>query len=110
LRKPGDNIRNYHAELKCVLASLQSAAENLRDVWLPIGPGETPNMKVNIIPCILCIIQDMQEGDMLCGRFGPHTPGIQRHCRSCDIDYDNLDNPDIDCKKLFANPLHQIAL
>jgi len=110
LRQTGDNLRNYHAELKAVLSSLQTAAFHLKNVVLPIGPGPNPQMIVNIIPCILCIIQDMQEGDMLCGRYGPHTPEIQRHCRACDIDYDNLDNPQIICKPLFASTMHCIAL
>jgi len=110
LRKPGDNIRNYHAELHAVLASFQSAADHLKDVWLPIGPGHNPKMQVNIVPCILCIIQDMQEGDMLCGRYGPHTSGIQRQCRSCDVNYENLDNPNIECARLYALPMHNIAM
>jgi len=109
LRKPGDNLRNYHAELKVVLSSFKSSAQQLKNVVLPIGPGPNPQMIVNVIPCILCIIQDMQEGDMLCGRFGPHTPEIQRQCRACDINYDNLDNPNIICKRLYASTMHTIA-
>jgi hypothetical protein len=40
----------------------------------------------------------MQEGDQLCGRFGPHTPNIARHCRACNIKYEYLD--------LFNAPWH----
>ena len=85
---PGDNIRNYHAQLHQVLDSFRNAAPRLQNVVLPIGP--TGSMQVDIVTCILFIIQDMQEGDMLCGRFGLHTPQIQRHSRSCNIDYKGL--------------------
>ena len=104
---PGENIRNYHAQLSRVLESFRHAVPRLRDVVLPIGP--TGAMQVDIIPCILFVIQDMQEGDMLCGRYGPHTPQIQRHCRSCNVDYSGLAQPDVACKYLYAEPMHVIA-
>ena len=34
-------------------------------------------MNVDVIMYILFVIQDMQEGDMLCGRFGLHRAGAQ---------------------------------
>jgi hypothetical protein len=58
---------------------------------------------VDIMTCILFIIQDMQEGDVLCGRFGPHTPQIQRHCCSCTVEFNLSDDPDAAaCRYLFA--------
>ena len=63
----GDNIRNYHAQLIMVLQSFRTSKSRLHGVTLPIGPLGV--MTVDIIPCILFVIQDMQEGDMLCGRF-----------------------------------------
>jgi len=108
LRKTGENIRNYHAELEVVLHSFQHALPRLRGIWLPLGPNK--KIQVNIIPCILFIIQDMQEGDMLCGRYGPHMERIQRQCRACDINYANLSNPEVQCKWIFAHPMHRIAV
>ena len=67
----GDNLRNYHAQLKVVLKTFQTANDCLKNVTLPLGP--TGEMTVDIETCILFIIQDMQEGDMLCGRYGIHT-------------------------------------
>jgi hypothetical protein len=66
-------------------------------------------MCVDIVTCILFIIQDMQEGDMLCGRFGPHTSLIQRQCRACDIGYFALNDPYIACRYLYSEPMHLIA-
>ena len=108
VQRQGDNIRNYHAQLQAVLSTFTAAEPRLRSVQLPIGP--TGSMTVDVITCILLVIQDMQEGDMLCGRFGPHTPGIRRQCRSCDVSYPNLDDPYIQCQLLEADPMAQIAL
>ena len=72
----GNAIQKDHKELDGVLESFRKSSPHLRGVYLPIGPkGE---ICVNIVACVLFIIQDMQEGDMLCGRYGVHTSGIQR--------------------------------
>ena len=47
---------------------------------------------------------------MLCGCFGPHTPGIQRHCCACNVSYESLDDPMVSCKYLYAAPMALIAL
>jgi hypothetical protein len=106
-QRQGDNIRRYHAQLSAVLNSYQLAGPQLRNVQLPLGP--TGSMCVDIVTCILFIIQDMQEGDMLCGRFGPHTSLIQRQCRACDIGYFALNDPYIACRYLYSEPMHLIA-
>ena len=105
--KPGDNIRNYHAQLSAVLSSFCKADARLLNIKLPIGPHGV--MNVDIITCLLFVIQDMQEGDSLCGRYGPHTPQIQRHCRSCNVLYNHLDLPKKQCRYLYAAPMAMIA-
>ena len=89
----GVNMRNYHAQLRVVLSSFETANARLRNITLPLGPDKS--MCVDIVTCILFVIQDMQEGDTLCGRYGPHTPQIQRHCRACDVSYGNLENQNV---------------
>jgi hypothetical protein len=106
-KKLGVNIRNYHAELRVVLETFRSANDRLRNITLPLGPDKS--ITVDIVTCILFVIQDMQEGDMLCGRYGPHTPLIQRHCRSCDVSYEELDNPEINCRYLLSRDMDRIA-
>ena len=59
----GNNIRNYHAELYAVLHSFTTAGPRLRNIMLPLGPKGA--ICVDIITCILFVIQDMQEGDAL---------------------------------------------
>ena len=103
----GNNIRNYHAELYTVLQSVTMAGPQLRDVMLPLGP--TGSMCVDVVTCILFVIQDMQEGDALCGRFGTHTIGIQRHCRACDVSTKQLDYPNAACSFLLAADMALIA-
>ena len=81
----GNNMRNYHAELYAVLQPFTTAGPCLKNVLLPIGPNGT--MRVDVVTCILFIIQDMQEGDSLCGQYGTHGVGIQCHCRGCNVNH-----------------------
>ena len=106
MQDTGSNLRQYHQQLSTVLQSFQHSAHRLKDIVLPIGP--TGSMRIDIVTCILFIIQDMQEGDALCGRYGPHTPQINRHCRSCNVNYEQLDDPEIKCQYLYAEPMHII--
>ena len=46
---------------------------------------------------------------MLCGRYGPHTPQVQRHSRACTVNYDNLDNLEDRCSYLLAPKMAQLA-
>ena len=103
----GDNIRNYHVELRAVLESFKNSATALEGVFLPIGPSRL--MKVDIVICLLFVIQDMQEGDMLCGRYGTHTSGVKRHCRNCDVGYDKLDDPNVCCNYVLDSDMKAIA-
>ena len=105
--KLGDNIQNYHAQLQVVLSSFRTSSLRLQNVQLPFGL--TGSIYVDIITCILFVIQDMQEGDALCGRYGLHTPQIQRHCRSCHVSYTQLDPPIFTCRYLLATPMAMIA-
>jgi hypothetical protein len=62
-KSQGDNVRDYHAQLYKVLESFTRAGPQLCNVvTLPIGP--TGSMCVDIVTCILFVIQDMQEGDL----------------------------------------------
>ena len=103
----GDNIRNYHKQLSAILQTFKHASNRLTDILLPIGPNGF--MKVDIVVCLLCIVQDIEEGDRLGGRFGPHKPTILRQCRTCDVNWDNLEDPFVVCEQLHALQMHKIA-
>jgi hypothetical protein len=62
-KNQGDNVRNYHQQLYKVLESFTTAGPRLCNVTLPIGPKGF--ICVDIVTCILFVIQDLQEGDML---------------------------------------------
>ena len=109
MNKLGNNMRNCHAELYAVLQPFTTAGPRLRNVLLPIGPNGSP-MRVDIVTCcILFIIQDMQEGDSLCGRYDTHGVGIQRHCRGCNVNHEDLDNLNVMCSCLLATNMAAIA-
>ena len=87
------------------------AGPQLTNLLLPICPNG--RMQVDIVICILFVIQGVREGDMLCGCYGLHGSGIQRHCRACDLNHEHLDNPNVQCK--FSRPtkwpsLHAIPI
>jgi hypothetical protein len=43
----------------------------IANITLPLGP--VGFIMVNVIPCMLFVIQEMQEKDTLCGNFEPLT-------------------------------------
>ena len=103
----GDNIQTYHAQLSAVLQLFQLSGPYLQNVVLPLWP--TGSICVDIVTCAPFIIWDMQEGDMLCGRFGPHTSQIQHQCCACNIGYFELNDPDVQWWYLYAAPMQDIA-
>jgi hypothetical protein len=46
---------------------------------------------------------------MLRGRYGPHTPEIQRKLRLCNVDYKGLACCNRRCIYLYADPKHSMA-
>ena len=66
-------------------------------------------LKCDIVTCLLYVIQDIQEGDSLCGRFAPHTSKIQCQCRGCDVSFEKLDDPTVPCVYVEAARMHEIA-
>ena len=46
---------------------------------------------------------------MLCGRYGTHTSNIYRHCRACDVSWEDLDNPDVIFEKVNAADMAAIC-
>ena len=107
-KKQGDNIRSYHAQLKEVLKTFVTADSRLRNVHLPIGPNGSL-IQCDIKTCLLYVIQDIQEGDTLCCRYGPHLPNVRRHCRGCNVLFDDLDDFNIQCEYLNAAFVNSIA-
>jgi len=107
VQRLGDPIRNYHAELGGALESFRECGTRLCGVVLPIGPSR--RLQVDIVTCLLFVIQDMQEGDMLCGRFGTHTSGVQCHCQLYDVQYNHLDDCEIRCEFVQASDMTRIA-
>lgn len=103
----GDPIRKYHMQLRHVLSTFASANERLRNITFPLVP--TKSICVDVVTCLLFVIQDIQEGNMLQGQYGNHSSGIQRHCRVCDVNYNNLDNHLVQCSYLTSDFLNEIA-
>lgn len=105
--KQGQYLRDYHTQLGVMLKSFKDNAFTLHDQVLPVGPSGSTTCDVKFV--ILHVIQDMEEGDRLAGRFKPHTPGIKRQVRACNVNYENLANPKIICQFVTAKQMKKIA-
>jgi len=92
--------------LECLILIVEGGPR-LHGVILPIGPSCC--LGVDIVTCLLFVIEDMQESDMLCGCFGTHTSGVQRHCPLCDVQNNHLDDCEIRCKFVEASDMTHIA-
>ena len=105
--KKGDTMQMYHQQLSAILASLATYPDKLKNVAIPFHANKVQYFD---IACpVLYIIADTEGANKICGRYGSHNLKIQRHCRMCDVDSDNLDNEKFNCTYLrFAN-MHAIA-
>ncbi len=99
----GDNIGNYHAQLSQVLHSFRTSESRLHRVTLPMG--QTGVIIVDIVPCILYVIQDMQEAKICC----VGVMGLTCHKFNANVDYKGLACHNRNCEYLYADPLHSIA-
>ena len=103
----GEGVRDYHVKLYQLLESYIKSADRLKNVVLPIGPHGS--MLVDVICPILFIIQDMDEGDRLCARFHSHNRGVQRQCRACSINFEDLNDPEAFCQFVTQAEIFAVA-
>ena len=107
--KKGDTAKMYHAQLSAILASLASSAERLKNVAIQFEDNVIHY--VDITCPVMYIISDTEGADKICGRYACHNIGkVQRHCRMCDVNSDNLDNQDYKFNYLKFSDMHHIAL
>jgi hypothetical protein len=67
------------------------------------GFTKTVNIKV---PCGV-IIGDLQGGDKICCSSPSYSNKINRVCRKCNVKGSELDNPDIECKKISMEKMKE---
>lgn len=104
--KPGQTLRDYHKQLGVMLESFRESTL-VQNVELPIGPRGT--IVCDISFTFLFIIQDMEEGDRLTGRFKPHVRGVKRQVRACNVNFENLANPQARCRYVTASQMARVA-
>lgn len=103
----GEVNRGYHTKLSAIMSSYVNAGDRLKKVPLPIGP--TGSMNVDLVVVYLDGIQDIEEGDKRCGRFKGHNQGIKRHCRACDVGFEDMDDPYVQCRYVTAAEIRAVA-
>ena len=58
---------------------------------------------------MLCVIGDNKSNDTLTARYGSHTSSVLRHCRACTVMFEQLDDPDIQCRRVVATKIQQLT-
>ena len=90
-------MRNFHAQLDAILASLRIVHIN-GGVLLTVIIGN--KMKEVIVKCpIAFIVGDYERNYQLCGKYKSHSVKTARISRFCETSPQDADNPDVCCIK-----------
>ena len=57
---------------------------------------------------VLYLMNDAKEGDIFYNRMLSHHPSSNRHCRTCDIQFDNLNDPEVACALMQATTINNM--
>ena len=106
--KKGETMRMYHRQLSAILSSLETCKEKLQNIPIPFKDNTIQHF--DIVCPLLYVIADTEGADKICGRYGSHNLAIQRHCRMCDVNSDNLDNENHECNYLYFDDMNHIAI
>jgi hypothetical protein len=102
----GLSIRNYH---KCMEHALQSLKDCQKEggitTFLRLG-NDIRRLQIKVP--VAFILGDGKSQDHLCGRYGGHN--TQRMCRACNVNFENSDQPDFQCKWINHDMFHDKVL
>ena len=102
----GYSTANYHECLAEVLRGLGDLERNGFVYHLRLGD----RIKEVRIHCPLAFVMgDAKSGDSLCCRFGGHNSGVKRVCRSCDVEFKDLNRPDVRCHKVKQTTVSELV-
>ena len=95
----GRTTHNFHSAVMDVILKGMTVGQagndwQLKKVPLKVGYRW---IVVDIVCPLLFVINDGKQGDQLCGRANGHHLSQRHHHRSCDCQFDGLDNPDVQC-------------
>ena len=101
----GCTTRNFHNVMDVILKGTMAVGQAGNDCWLKKVPLKVGYrwIVVDIICPLLFVINDGKQGDQLCCCANGHHRSQRRHHRSCDCQFDDLDNPDVQCTFLTTD-------
>ena len=106
-KQKGEEMRNHHTKLYDMIGSYFTCPLRLQDVDLPMGP--TGSITADAICPIQYVIQDMDEGDCLCGHFHSHNEGVQKQCLVCTVNFEDLQDPEAICQFVTQEEIFIVA-
>ena len=83
--------QDFHTMLATVLAPFVKLQES--GFMFDLVHNRTLYKDAEIIPIVMCVKCDTEEGDLLCGKFLSRTKGVKHVCRYCHTSMDQADNP-----------------
>jgi hypothetical protein len=66
-------------------------------------------LQVDVLCPILFIVADTPAADKLCAHFSSYGKGVKHVTYSCNVPFDEMDDPDFQCSLLTWNDTHTIA-
>ena len=106
----GRTTRNFHKVMDAMMRGMVEAQAG-KDCRLKKVPLKLCGKWIvfDIVCPLLFVINDGKQGDQLCGRMNGHHSSMNRHHRSCDCLFDDLDNPDVECTFLDVDTINDIC-
>ena len=106
----GRTTRNFHSVMDVILQGMVTAQSGT-DARLCNVPLRLNGMwyTVDIVCPLLFVINDGKQGDQLCCRFSGHHANTRRHHRSCHCEYEDLDQPHLECTFLTTEGITELC-
>ena len=106
----GRTTRNFHSIMDVIFRGMarEQAGNDPRLKKFPLKIGGRW-IVVDFVCPLLFVIIDGKQGDQLCGRVNGHHKSQRCHHRSCNCEFDDLNNPDIQFTFLTTNMVNDVC-
>ena len=106
----GRTTRNFHSVMDVIFKGMavEQAGNDCQVKKVPLKVGYRW-IVVDIVCPLLFVIHDGKQGDQLCCRANGHHRSERRHHQSCDCQFDDLDNPDVQCTFLTTDVITDLC-
>jgi len=105
----GRMARNYHRHLAVILQSFIKHQGKHVPIYGTVRIGNFVARRC-LFFLLAFVIGDGLSGDQLCGHYKNYSPNVARLSCTCNVTFNELDNPDWQCQFLKMNDLQTISI